>query len=203
MDKKRIITIGRQVGSGGRLIGKIIADALGLPYFNREILLHAAQESGIKDAFFEKTDERNDIFSRLTNCFSLSHLTPVDNCLSSESLFKFQSDAMRKAAEKSGGVFVGRCSDYVLRDFDNKTDIFVTASLNDRIKRAMAYYNLSEDAAARRIADMESARREYYNFFTSKTWGAAESYDLCFNSTGIELEKCAEMIVRYIEMSGR
>lgn len=200
---KRIITIGRQVGSGGRLVGKAIADRLGLPFFDREILLNAAKESGMQPAFFEKTDEKNNIFTRIASYFTLTAISPVDNCLSAESLFKFQSDAMRKAAEETGGVFVGRCSDYVLRDFNNKTDIFFTACLADRIKRTMQYYNLTEEEASKRINDMENARRDYYNFFTNKTWGAAESYHLCMDSSGIDIDKCAELIIDYIKLSGR
>ncbi len=203
MDTKQIITIGRQVGSGGRLVGKLIADRLGLPFFDREILLKAAEESGIKGHFFEKADEKNDFFSRLTSYLSISYLTPGDNCLSSDSLFKFQSDAMRKAAMETGGVFVGRCSDYVLREFKHKTDIFITAEMEERITRAMYYYTLERDEAIKKIADMEQARREYYNFFTNKNWGVAESYDLCFNSSGIDLEYCADLIIKYIQISGR
>ncbi len=199
---KRIITIGRQVGSGGRIVGKLIAERLGLPFFDREILLNAAKESGIKGAFFEKNDERNNVFTRLTSYFATTVIAPAENCLSSESLFKFQSDAMRKAAAESGGIFVGRCSDYVLRDFDNKIDIFITAEIADRVKRAAQYYQLTPEEAAKRIDQMESARRDYYGFFTNKTWGAAESYDLCFNSTGLSMEQCTDLIMQYIQMKG-
>lgn len=200
---KRIITIGRQVGSGGRLVAKAIADKLGLPFFDREILLNAAKESGIKGDFFEKTDERNNFFSRIASYFAITQISHVDNCLSSESLFKFQSDAMRKAAQESGGVFVGRCSDYVLRDFERKTDVFITANIGERVRRASEYFGLAEAETEKRINEMEAARRDYYNFFTNKTWGAAESYHLCLDSTGMEIDSCAELIISYITASGR
>lgn len=196
-----IITIGRQVGSGGRLIGKMLADRLGLAFYDHEILSRAARESGIRDEFFENSDEKNNLFSRLTNYVTMSMAGTMGSgsCLTSESLFKFQSDTIRKAAEEGGAVFVGRCSDYILRDMPNRTDIFIVADIEDRVKRASEYFKLSEIETRKRIENLEEARAEYYNFFTNKTWGMASSYDLCINSTGLELEDCVEMIINYLE----
>lgn len=195
-----IITIGRQVGSGGRLIGKMLADRLGLAFYDHEILSRAARESGIRDEFFESHDEQGSLLSRLTNYFTMSMAAENNSSfLTSENLFKVQSDVIRKAAEEGGCVFVGRCSDYILRDFTNKTDIFIMATMDDRVKRASEYFNLSADETRKRIERLEEAREEYYNFFTNKHWGVASSYDLCINSTGIALEDCVDMIVNYIE----
>lgn len=193
-----IITIGRQVGSGGRLIGKLMAEKLGYAFYDREILARAAKESGIKDEFFERTDEVNSIFSRLTNYFTLDPFSPHTNYLSPESLFKFQSDAIRMAAGEGPAIFVGRCSDYILRDFDNRTDIFITADIADRVQRAAQYFNLTPEEAAKKIEKQESAREEYYNFFTDKKWGAAAGYHLCFSSTGLTLDECVDTILEYI-----
>lgn len=199
-----IITIGRQVGSGGRLVGKILAQRFGLAFYDREILQRAAKESGIKDEFFEQSDERNSLFGRFASFFMSDHILPAENCLSSQSLFKFQSDTLRRAAaEGNGAVFVGRCSDYVLRDFDNRTDVFITADIDSRIRRAANYFNVSEEEAARKIKDMEKARADFYNFYTEKTWGAAASYHLCVDSTDISLEQVADIIESYIRMTGR
>lgn len=194
-----IITIGRQVGSGGRLIGKILADRLGLAFYDREILIRAARESGIKNEFFEKVDEKNNIMNRVTDFFSTT-FGSADNFLSSESLFKFQSDTIRKAALESGAVFVGRCSDYVLRDYENRTDVFITANIEDRIKRAALYFNISPEEAERKIKNDEQKRADFYNFFTNKTWGASESYHLCLNSSYLSLEQCADIIENYIKI---
>lgn len=196
----QIITIGRQVGSGGRLIGKMLAERLGLAFYDHEILSRAARESGIRDEFFEHHDEKGSLLSRLTNYFTMSMAAESNSSfLTSENLFKVQSDAIRKAAEEGGCVFVGRCSDYILRDFTNKTDIFITATMDDRVKRASEYFNLSADETRKRIERLEEAREEYYNFFTNKRWGVASSYDLCINSTGLALEDCVELIVKYID----
>lgn len=200
-----IITIGRQVGSGGRLVGKLLADRLGLEFYDREILQIAAKESGIKGEFFEQSDERNSLWGRFTTFFMSDHLLPAENCLSPQSLFKFQSDAMRKAAQSSarGAVFVGRCSDYVLRDLPDRLDVFVTATMESRTARAAQYYNVSLEEAAKKIADMESARADYYNFFTEKTWGEAKSYHLCVDSTDMSIETLADVIIDYGRRSGK
>ncbi len=199
-----IFTIGRQVGSGGRLIGKIIAQRLNLAFYDSEILQIAAKESGIKDEFFAKSDERNSLWGRFTSFFMSDHLLPAENCLSPQSLFKFQSDAIRTAAsQEPGAVFVGRCSDYILRDFPNRVDVFITADLESRAKRAAQYYNVSETEAAKKIADMEDARSDYYNFYTEKTWGAAASYDFCIDTTNITLEQASDMIIEFARLSGK
>lgn len=199
MSKNQIITIGRQVGSGGRLIGKMIAERLNLAFYDHEILSLAARESGIRDEFFESNDEKGSLFSRLTNYFSMSaHIPSSSSCLTSESLFKFQSDAIRRAATEGGAVFVGRASDYILRDFPNRTDIFVMAPIEERVKRASQYFNLDPKEARQRIETMESARAEYYNFFTNKTWGMASSYDFCINSGGLSIEQCTDLIISFI-----
>ncbi len=199
-----IFTIGRQVGSGGRLIGKIIAQRLGLEFYDSEILQMAAKESGIKDEFFEKSDERNSLWGRFTSFFMSDHLLPAENCLSPQSLFKFQSDAIRQAAKQGkGAVFVGRCSDYILRDFPDRVDVFVSAKLENRVKRASHYYNVSEEEAAKKIADMETARSDYYNFYTEKTWGMASSYHICVDSTDITIEQAADVIINFAKISGK
>lgn len=199
-----IFTIGRQVGSGGRLVGKIIAQRLGYEFYDSEILQIAAQESGIKGEFFEKSDERNSLWGRFTSFFMSDHLLPAENCLSPQSLFKFQSDAIRQAARKGkGAVFVGRCSDYILRDFDDRVDAFISADMENRVRRASHYYDVSEQEAAKKIADMEEARADYYNFYTEKKWGAASSYDICVDSTNITIEQVADIIIGYAKMAGK
>lgn len=202
-----IITIGRQVGSGGRLVGRILAQRLGLEFYDREILQIASKESGIKGEFFEQSDERNSLWSRFTSFFMSDHLLPAENCLSPQSLFRFQSEAIRKAATDAeangkGAIFVGRCSDYVLRDMANRIDVFITADIANRIRRVQHYYEVTEEEAAKKISDMERARAEYYNFYTEKTWGEAKGYHLSLDSTHISLEQVADLIESYARMSG-
>ncbi|MBR6252164.1 MAG: cytidylate kinase-like family protein [Bacteroidales bacterium] len=192
-----IITVGRQVGSGGRIVGRKLAEKLNLKFYDREILQRAARESGICDEFFEHTDENNSWLARLKSYLNIS-AAPHDNFLSAESLFQFQSDTIRHAAEESGCVFVGRCSDYILRDRTDRVDVFISANIDDRIKRAAEYFNITPEEAEKRIHELEQARRKYYNYFTEKEWGAAESYHLCLNSSNIGIDVCVGMIIEYI-----
>lgn len=204
-----IVTIGRQVGSGGRLVGKILSERLGLPFYDRKILELASERSGIQGRFFEKADERDSPSSHLgalgTWLFGEGHFLSglslgSESCLSSHALFKTQSDAIRAAADNGGGIFVGRCADYVLRDFEPRLDVFVTAALPARITRAAQYLNCSPDEAAKRIIDDERARAEYYNFFTEKVWGRADSYQLCLDTTHLTMEQAADVIIYYLNL---
>ena len=192
------------MGAGGRLVGKVIAQRLGLDFYDAEILKIAAKESGIKDEFFERSDERNSLWARFTSFFMSDHLLPAENCLSPQSLFKFQSDAIRQAAQSpKGAVFVGRCSDYILRDFPDRVDAFISAQMESRVKRASRYYEVTEEEAERKIADMESARADYYNFSTEKTWGAAASYHICVDSTDLTIEQVADIVIDFAKLTGK
>ena len=118
--------------------------------------------------------------------------------LSNESLFQIQSDAIRKVAEQGSCILVGRCADYILRDYPNSFHLFITASLEDRIRRVMEYLNVSEKEAGDALNKADKARASYYNYYTEKTWGAAESYDLCINSSIHGIDKTVELIEKFI-----
>lgn len=122
-----------------------------------------------------------------------------NNNLSQESLFKFQSDAIRKAAESGACVFVGRCADYVLRDRTDVVNIFVTANTEDRINRICGRDGLDEAEARKRISKGDSERASYYNYYTGKKWGHSESYDLCVNSSVLGMSGTVDYISRFIE----
>lgn len=206
-----IYTIGRQVGSGGRIVGKMLAERLGLPFYDRKILSLASEHSGIQGQFFEKADEReapgNALGGLGTWLFGEGHLLGgmalgAQSCLSSHALFQAQSEAIHQAAAAGGGVFVGRCADYVLRDLSPRLDVFVTADLAARIARVEEYQSCDASSAAKFIAEAEAKRAEYYNFFTEKTWGRADSYQLCLDTTHMTLEAACEIILRYAESQG-
>jgi cytidylate kinase len=117
---------------------------------------------------------------------------------SQESLFQFQSEAIRKAAKEGSCVFVGRCADYVLRDFPNTVNVFITASMEYRVEQIMNKQQLDADAARRFIEQRESARATYYNYYTGKKWGSAESYDLCIDSSVLGLMESEKIIAQFI-----
>ena len=117
---------------------------------------------------------------------------------SQESLFQFQSDAIQKAASEGSCVFVGRCADYILRDFPNTVNIFITASMNYRIEQIMNKQHLDRESARRFIEQKESKRAAYYNYYTGKKWGAAESYDLCIDSSVLGLMETEKIIAEFV-----
>ena len=189
--KHIIINVGRQLGSGGHDIGRMLALDFQAKYYDRELMNLAAKESGFSEKFFEENDEKKGFFKGLFNV-QTSHLSGgsmYKTNFSQESLFQFQSEAIIKAAREGSCVFVGRCADYVLRDFGNTVNIFISAPMSFRIEQIMNKQHLDPEAARKFIEQKESKRAAYYNYYTGKKWGAAESYDLCIDTTSSVLWK--------------
>ncbi len=201
MDKKLIINIGRQIGSGGRIIAKMLAEEFDCQFFDREILNLAAKESGFSEKFFEQNDEQKGF---LKSHFHIHLPMLADNNFyksnfSQESLYQFQSDAIREVAEKYPRcVFVGRTADYILRDNPNTVNVFITASLKTRIANVCERRGCTEEEARKFIENGESERAKYYNYYTAKTWGYAESYDLCIDASILGLERTKDLIADFI-----
>ena len=203
-----IISVGRQLGSGGRIIAKMLAEEFGCKFYDREVLNLAAKESGFCEEFFEKNDERKGFLDQIFHMHVpfISDSSFYDNGLSQENLFRLQSDAIRKAATESPCVFVGRCADYVLREHRNMVTVFVTADIDERIKNVCHRLNCSPDEARKLIESREDTRSSYYNYYTGKRWGDSSSYDLCINSSVLGLEGTKEFIadfVRKVQASGK
>ena len=194
-----IINVGRQLGSGGHDIGRMLALDFHAKYYDRELLNLAAKESGLSEKIFEQNDEKKGFFRGLLN-IGTPHLSGEGEKadMSQESLFQFQSDAIIKAAKEGPCVFVGRCADYVLRDFPNTVNIFITASMKYRIAQVMNKQHMNAEEARKFIESKESKRAAYYNYYTGKKWGAAESYDLCIDSSILGLTDTEKIIAAYI-----
>lgn len=198
---KIIINIGRQLGSGGRVIGRMFADDFGCKFYDRELLNLAARESGFSEEFFEQNDENRGFFRSLFHI----HVPHVSDCsfynnkLSQESLFKFQSDAIQRAAQEGSCVFVGRCADYVLRDRKDVVNIFITADMDRRIRQVCERSGCDRATARKIIAKGDSCRAAYYNYYTGKTWGHSESYDLCINSSLMGIERTEEFVREFVK----
>ena len=198
--KHIIINVGRQVGAGGQEIGRILAQDFEAKFYDREILNLAAKESGFSEKFFKQNDEKKGFLRGLLNV-QMPHLSGGNlygSNFSQESLFQFQSDAIRKAAAEGSCVFLGRCADYVLRDFDNVVNIFITASIDFRVELVSKVKHIDADHARKLIEQVESARSQYYNYYTGKKWGAAESYDYCIDASILGLEETEKLIAEYI-----
>lgn len=198
--EKIIINIGRQIGSGGRIIAKQLAEEFNCKFYDKELLNLAAQESGFSEEFFEQNDEQKGF---LKNLFHI-HLPLIgggnfyNNTFSQESLYKFQSDAIHEAAQEGNCVFVGRTADYILRDMKNVVNIFITANIDQRIQRVCKRQELSRNKARKFIKEHESERATYYNYYTGKKWGHSESYDLCINSSILGIEDTEKFIADFI-----
>ena len=198
--KKIIINVGRQLGSGGHDIAKMLATDFGCKFYDKELLNLAAKESGFSKRFFEQSDEHKGFFKSLLN-FHIPCITDAcfyKNDISQESLFQFQSDAIKKAADESSCVFVGRCADYVLREYPNTVSVFITANMDERIERVRRRYLCDAETAAKIIENQESDRSSYYNYYTGKRWGHSSSYDLCINSSILGLDMTEAFIRAFI-----
>jgi hypothetical protein len=200
MNRHIIINIGRQLGSGGHDIGRMLALDFDAKYYDRELLNLAARESGLSERFFEQNDEHKSFlrsFLHMPNALSATAAYSRQG-FSQDSFFLFQSDVIRKAAGEGSCVFVGRCADYVLRDLDNTVSVFVTASMEFRIDQVMAKQHIDSEAARKFIEQGESRRASYYNYYTGKKWGAAENYDLCIDSSVLGLQRTEQFIANFI-----
>ena len=200
MNEPYSICIGRQLGSGGRQIGHIIAQRLGIAYYDKELLSIAAEESGLGRGVFERNDERKSFIHTF-----LGAVQPFfgggdfyANQLSEENLFTLQSGVIRKLATDRSGVFIGRVADYILREHPRRVSIFVVADTEDRAKRIMEKEKTNRKNALRIIEEGDNQRANYYNFYSSGTWGSADNYDLCINSSALGIEATAEFILQFI-----
>ena len=197
-NKPVIICVGLQLGSGGHDIARMLALDFNAKYYDRELLNLAAKESGFSEKIFEQHDEKKGFLKGLFNV-GTPHMGAVyEGGFSQEDLFKFQSDAIRKAAQEGACVFVGRCADYVLRDQENVVNVFITASMEFRISQIMAKQKMERAAARRFIEQREAKRAAYYNYYTGKKWGAAESYDLCIDTSVLGLQPTEKFIADFI-----
>lgn len=200
-NRKIIINVGRQIGSGGRIIARMLADDFKCGFYDRELLTLAAKESGFCEKFFEQNDEQKGFFHSLFHLHSpfVGDGGFYDNEFSQEGLFKFQSDTIRRLAEAGSCVFVGRCADYVLRDFKNVVNVFITANMDDRISEIRKRKECTEAEAMKLIESGEKGRSTYYNYYTGKKWGDSSSYDLCINTSLLGLEATEAYIKEFIQ----
>ncbi len=202
MEKQRvIITIGRQIGAGGKKVAAALSGMLDIPMYDSELLEIAARRSGCDRDLFERVDEKKK-GSLLTSLFSrpspTAENTHMDSFISNENLFQIQSTVIREIAAEGSAIFVGRCADYILRDDPDLISVFITSPLSERVKTNAQRYNVSEDVSQRYIEHDERKRTSYYNFYTFKKWGDSSSYDLCINSSILGIEGTAQYIVEFI-----
>lgn len=204
MANNLVITIGRQFGSGGRQIGRLLSEKLDIPYYDKEILAEAAKDSGICEELFEHHDEKPTkslLFSLVTGAQMHGSLggAYMDMPLNHK-LFLAQFDAIRRVASEGPCVIVGRCADYVLRDKPNAVKLFVKADMSQRMARAVAVHGVDMAKAEDYVRKMDKQRASYYNYYATSTWGDVNNYDLCLDTGRLGIEGSAELILEYIAL---
>lgn len=200
-DNRMVITLGRQFGSGGREIGKRLAESLHIAYYDKELITIASKESGLCPEFFEKADERAS--HGLSYAFALGfpffgNVSPYNDYLSNDTLFKIQSDTIRKIASENSCVIVGRCADYILREDSRCVNVFVHSSLEKRIERIVERDQLTVEEAKSRIEKTDKSRASFYNYYSNKTWGAASSYHLSIDSCALGMDETVRFILQFV-----
>jgi cytidylate kinase len=195
MDTK-IITISREFGSGGRSIGREVANRLGIPFYDKELVEQIALESGFAPTFIEENGEHAPTRSRLAYIFSNQGVPGVMNGMSTaDFLWSIQCSVILQLAEKGPCVIVGRNADYILKDHKNVLDVFIHADMDYRADRIVRLYGESEKKPEVRLNEKDKRRMVNYEHYTGRTWGKAQNYDLCLNSGMLGIEKCVDLII--------
>ena len=196
-----VITIGRQCGSGGKMIGQKIAEKLGVKCYDKELLTRAAKESGLCEELFETHDEKptsSFLYSLVMDTYSLGYTTssytdmPINH-----KIFLAQFETIKKLAKEESCVIVGRCADYALADDPNTVSVFITGNDEDKLKSIKELYNVDDAKAKDIMVKTDKKRSSYYNYYSSKKWGDSRSYDMCINSSVLGPDATADMIITF------
>ena len=203
MDKKIVLTVARQFGSGGHDVAKKVSELLDIPFYDREIIGLAAKKSGLSENLFDGLDEKPTtslLYSLVMGVQSgtgaywrYGDMTGADN------VFRIQSQIIRSIAEKDSCVIVGRCADYILREEERLINVFVRADIDYRTQRIMEKYDMKEKVALDYINKTDKRRGSFYNFYKNIIWGNVDNYDLSIATDKIGVDKAAQMIVEYIK----
>ena len=196
-----VITIARQYGSGGKTVGQMVAKELGIPFYSRDILRLASEDSGISEGLFGEADEKlkNNPLLRLTTNVYDGDLIPPESgeFVSDKNLFNYQAKIIKQLAETQSCVIVGRCADYVLKDYPNVMSVFVHADEDFCFDRAMERNSMTPKEMKKFIAKVDKYRGDYYRYYTGRNWTDARNYDLCLDFCKLGVGKCMEEILAY------
>ena len=200
-DNELIINVGRQFGSGGRLVALALGRKLGIPVYDQELIAKAAEQSGFSKELFANSDEKRNLLALSSFIVDVGRFGSADNYMSDNQLFVIQSNVIRSLADKGPAIFIGRCSDYILRD-RKCLDVFVTATDEVRIKRIAERTNITPEQADSLMRKKDRTRETYYNYYTFGNWGVASNYDLCVDSSVLGIEGTADMIIDFCRRAG-
>ncbi|WP_195978437.1 AAA family ATPase [Blautia luti] len=188
---KRIITISREFGSGGRFIGEEVAKKLGIAYYDKNIISQIAEKSGLSPEYIQENAELSPKKGLFAYAFSGRDITGKSV---EDMVYEVQRNIILELAEKEPCVIIGRNADYILKDRDDVLNVFIHGDMPEKIKRITGLYNVEEKEAVKMMADTDKRRRTNYNFYTDQNWGKASNYTLCLNSSQLGYDRC-EMII--------
>ena len=199
-----VVTIARQYGSGGKTIGKMLAEDLGIKAYSREILKIASEESGISETLFNKADEKlktTSLFGIVKREYKGELLPPEsEGFVSDQNLFNYQAKIIKDLAENESCVIVGRCADYILKDRPNVVSVFIHASPEYCIRQSIERGAYTGKDVEKFIQKTDKYRGDFYHYYTGRVWNDARNYDLCLNSEKLGFEGCVEAIKTYIQV---
>lgn len=199
-----VITIARGYGSGGRTIGKLLAEELNIPFYDRELLRLASDDSGINEELFGKADEKlkKTLLYKVAKKAYKGELIPPDSddFVSNDNLFNYQAKVIKELAENGPCVIVGRCADYILKDHKKVIRVFVHAPMESCVKTLEEMTGKSPKEIEKQITSIDKRRAMYYKYYTGRDWKNAENYDLCLNSSELGFEKCVSIVKDYLKI---
>lgn len=189
LNKHIVVTISREYGSGGRYIGRLIADKLGIKFYDKDLVTKISKKTGLTEEYIENNEQTRSTLATLGG----TELTNADE------LFISESQEIEKLADKESCVIIGRCSDFVLKDRDDVLKIFIYSSMEDKIKRAIEFYGVNKEKAEKEIKKIDKLRANHYKYYTEREWKDYSNYDLCINSDNLGVEKSADLICKIIK----
>lgn len=192
LNKHIVITISRQYGSGGRYIGRLIADKLGIKFYDKEFISKVAEETGLSEEYIENNEQKRDTLAGLNNGYYFG----LNNA---DELFLKETELIKEVADKESCVIIGRCADFILHDRKNVIKVFVYSDMEDKIKRATEIYGINKEKAEKEIKRINKLRANHYKYYTEKEWNNSSNYDICINSDTVGVEKSAELICNIVK----
>lgn len=199
---KTVVTIGRQLGSNGKVIGKALAERLGFTFYDKDKIAQVAKESGLSENLFEGIDEKPTnslLYALVMGVQSGKGLYyQYNDVLNGDNIFKLQSDVIKGIAKNGSCIIVGRCADYILRKDPGLVTLFLYADPDLRAKTLMERDGMSEKDAYNAINKADKRRSNYYNFYTNNTWGDVNNYNLCLDTGSLSIDGCVDILQRYI-----
>ena len=203
--KKKIVTISRQYGSGGRYIGENLAKAMGVPCYDEKLIDMVAKESGFAQSFVAEKGERMTgslLFNIASSLSFANNVFSTNNGVTlQDEIYFTQNRIIKELADKGPCVIVGRCADYILREREDCLNVFIFADNESKIERAEKYFNITREEAPAVIKKKDKARANHYKYYTDQEWGMASNYDLCLNSGLIGIEGCVKVIQQVLELT--